>query len=134
MLTARFAAIGLNHSSGGLFRASPDVRRRHERHHEISPNAGDYFLYNLLELREMPYHAGMTEQRGHPRAAARPNGPADGNPPPGILIRLADQAEYEAVGELSDAAYSHDYVISDWYRASLREVAARAAEHEVWVG
>ena len=31
------------------------------------------------------------------------------------------------------AAYSHDYDISDGYRQSLRAVAARAAEHEVWV-
>ena len=52
---------------------------------------------------------------------------------PDVLIRLADPGEYEAIGELSEAAYSHDYAISDSYRRGLRDVAARAAEHEVWV-
>lgn len=50
-----------------------------------------------------------------------------------VLIRLAAPGEYEAIGELSEAAYSHDYDISDRYRESLRDVAARPAEHEVWV-
>jgi ribosomal protein S18 acetylase RimI-like enzyme len=50
-----------------------------------------------------------------------------------ILIRLADPAEYEAIGVLSETAYSHDYDISDRYRQNLRDVAARAAAHEVWV-
>jgi ribosomal protein S18 acetylase RimI-like enzyme len=50
-----------------------------------------------------------------------------------VLIRSAAPGEYEAIGELSVAAYSHDYDISDAYRQSLRAVAARAAEHEVWV-
>jgi ribosomal protein S18 acetylase RimI-like enzyme len=50
-----------------------------------------------------------------------------------VLIRLADPGEYEAIGELSEAAYSHDYDISDGYRRTLRDVAARAAQHEVWV-
>jgi ribosomal protein S18 acetylase RimI-like enzyme len=52
---------------------------------------------------------------------------------PDVLIRLAEPGEYEAIAELSDAAYSHDYKISDHYRDNLRDVAARAAEHEVWV-
>ena len=50
-----------------------------------------------------------------------------------VLIRLADPGEYEAIGELNEAAYSHDYDISDGYRQSLRDVATRAAEHQVWV-
>jgi len=50
-----------------------------------------------------------------------------------VLIRLAAPSEYEAIGELREAAYSHDYEISDHYRAALRDVAARAAEQDVWV-
>jgi GNAT superfamily N-acetyltransferase len=50
-----------------------------------------------------------------------------------VLIRLAGPGEYEAIGELSVAAYSHDYDISDQYRQSLRDVTTRAAEHQVWV-
>jgi ribosomal protein S18 acetylase RimI-like enzyme len=50
-----------------------------------------------------------------------------------VLIRLATADEYEAIGDLGVAAYGHDYDISDGYRRSLRDVAARAAEHEVWV-
>jgi GNAT superfamily N-acetyltransferase len=50
-----------------------------------------------------------------------------------VLIRLAAPGEYEEIAELSEAAYSHDYEISDAYRQSLRDVAARAAKHEVWV-
>jgi GNAT superfamily N-acetyltransferase len=49
-----------------------------------------------------------------------------------VLIRLAVPGEYEAIAELSEAAYSHDYDISDEYRRGLRDVAARAAAHEVW--
>jgi hypothetical protein len=48
-----------------------------------------------------------------------------------VLIRLAAAHEYEAIGELSDAAYSHDYDITDRYRERVRDVAARAAEHQV---
>jgi hypothetical protein len=47
-----------------------------------------------------------------------------------VLIRLAAPDEYEAIGELSEAAYSHDYNISEGYRQGLRDVAPRAAEHE----
>jgi ribosomal protein S18 acetylase RimI-like enzyme len=50
-----------------------------------------------------------------------------------ILIRLAAPDEHEEIGELGVAAYSRDYDISDQYRQSLRDVAARAAQHEVWV-
>jgi GNAT superfamily N-acetyltransferase len=50
-----------------------------------------------------------------------------------VLIRLATPGEYEAIAELSEAAYSHDYEISDAYLQNLRDVATRAAEHEVWV-
>jgi ribosomal protein S18 acetylase RimI-like enzyme len=52
---------------------------------------------------------------------------------PDVLIRLAEPGEYEAIAELSDTAHSYDYDISDHYRENLRDVAARAAEHEVWV-
>jgi GNAT superfamily N-acetyltransferase len=50
-----------------------------------------------------------------------------------VLIRLGDPGEYEAIGALREAAYSHDYDISDHYRENLRSVAPRAAEHELWV-
>jgi len=50
-----------------------------------------------------------------------------------VLIRLAAQGEYEAISELGETAYSHDYDITDGYRQRVRDVAARAAEHEVWV-
>jgi ribosomal protein S18 acetylase RimI-like enzyme len=50
-----------------------------------------------------------------------------------VLIRLAAPSEYEAIGELGETAYSHDYDITDGYRQRVRDVAARAAEHEVWV-
>jgi len=50
-----------------------------------------------------------------------------------VLIRLAVPDEFEAVGELREAAYSHDYEISDNYRATLRDLAPGRAEQEVWV-
>jgi ribosomal protein S18 acetylase RimI-like enzyme len=50
-----------------------------------------------------------------------------------VLIRLAAPGEYVAIGELGVAAYSHDYDISDGYRRNLCDVAARAAQNEVWV-
>jgi ribosomal protein S18 acetylase RimI-like enzyme len=50
-----------------------------------------------------------------------------------VLIRLAAPDEYEAIGELGETAYSHDYAITDGYRQRVRDVAARASEHEVWV-
>lgn len=60
----------------------------------------------------------------------RPGGPGGSGQ---VRVRLAAPAEYGRIGALSDAAYSHDYQISDQYRASLRDVARRAHEHEVWV-
>ncbi|MEV8515146.1 GNAT family N-acetyltransferase [Dactylosporangium sp. NPDC051484] len=51
----------------------------------------------------------------------------------GIRIRPVAPSEYEAAAALGEAAYSHDYQISEDYRANIRDVAARAAEHEVWV-
>lgn len=50
-----------------------------------------------------------------------------------VLIRLADLSEYAAIGELREAAYSHDYELSDHYRDTLRDVASGAAGQEVWV-
>jgi GNAT superfamily N-acetyltransferase len=50
-----------------------------------------------------------------------------------VLIRLAVPGEFEAIGALREAAYSHDYEISDNYRATLRDVAAPGGEQEVWV-
>jgi hypothetical protein len=38
-----------------------------------------------------------------------------------------------SAGELREAAYSHDYEISDHYRESLRDAAPRGTGHEVWV-
>ncbi|MDM8084933.1 GNAT family N-acetyltransferase [Cellulomonas cellasea] len=51
----------------------------------------------------------------------------------GVLVRLIAAHEHERVAELTVAAYSHDYAISDRYRAELADVEARAREHEVWV-
>ena len=50
-----------------------------------------------------------------------------------LLIRLAAPGEYGALGELREAAYEHDYDISDHYRQRLLDVHANAAEHQVWV-
>jgi ribosomal protein S18 acetylase RimI-like enzyme len=55
-------------------------------------------------------------------------GTAGGGHPRGALIRLAEPTEYEAVGALSDAAYSHDYKISDQYRANLQAVDRETGE------
>ncbi|UAJ79074.1 GNAT family N-acetyltransferase [Leifsonia sp. ZF2019] len=51
----------------------------------------------------------------------------------GLVIRLAEPDEYEAVGALSYAAYRNDYTISDGYRAQLVDTAGRTDEYEVWV-
>jgi len=64
-----------------------------------------------------------TETAGTPQTA----------PDDGIVIRLADPSEYDAVGELSYDAYRHDYSISDGYRAQLLDTAGRTREYEVWV-
>lgn len=50
-----------------------------------------------------------------------------------VSVRLVRDDEHEAVADLLEAAYTHDYEIGDEYRASLRAVAERAAEHQVWV-
>ena len=50
-----------------------------------------------------------------------------------VLLRLAVPDEFEAIAELREAAYRHDYEISDNYRATLRDVTARGDEQEVWV-
>jgi ribosomal protein S18 acetylase RimI-like enzyme len=60
---------------------------------------------------------------------AAPRRPA----PAPVVVRLADPAEHDAVGDLLERAYGADYVLSPAYRASLHAVAERAAEHEVWV-
>ncbi|GAA0435571.1 GNAT family N-acetyltransferase [Leifsonia naganoensis] len=54
-------------------------------------------------------------------------------PDDGLVIRLADPAEYAAIGELSYAAYRNDYTISDGYRAQLLDTAGRTDEYEIWV-
>ncbi|WP_025158954.1 GNAT family N-acetyltransferase [Leifsonia aquatica] len=64
-----------------------------------------------------------TETTGSPTTA----------PDDGLVIRLADPTEYAAIGELSFAAYQHDYTISDGYRAQLLDTAGRTDEYEVWV-
>ncbi|MGC5168347.1 GNAT family N-acetyltransferase [Luteimicrobium sp. DT211] len=61
--------------------------------------------------------------------------PASGPPEtsPAVVVRLAEPAEHAAVADLLERAYTADYAIGDEYRASLRAVAERAAEHQVWV-
>ena len=51
----------------------------------------------------------------------------------GVLVRLVRAAEIERVADLTELAYTSDYDLPDGYRRSLREVAARARDHEVWV-
>ena len=49
-------------------------------------------------------------------------------------IRLAQQSDYERVGELTVAAYApHTDGPTDFYIERLRNVATRAREAEVWV-
>jgi ribosomal protein S18 acetylase RimI-like enzyme len=50
-----------------------------------------------------------------------------------VLVRLMRDDEVDAVAELSERAYAHDYSLSDSYRASIVDVAGRAGEHQVWV-
>lgn len=50
-----------------------------------------------------------------------------------VLVRLMRDEEMDAVAELSERAYAHDYSLSDSYRASIVDVAGRADEHQVWV-
>ncbi|MBE7701174.1 GNAT family N-acetyltransferase [Oerskovia sp. Sa1BUA8] len=72
--------------------------------------------------------------------AARREGRAGGPPGVGraapdaaVTVRLVTPAEHEAVADLLEAAYGHEYSISESYRTVLRDVASRAAEHDVWV-
>ncbi|PPL18826.1 GNAT family N-acetyltransferase [Microterricola pindariensis] len=53
--------------------------------------------------------------------------------PDEVLVRLMHDDEVDAVASLSERAYSHDYTLNDSYRASIVDVAGRAAEHQVWV-
>jgi hypothetical protein len=53
---------------------------------------------------------------------------SDGSLMSDVLLRLAAPDEFEAIGELREAAYSHDYEISDNYRATLLDVTARGDE------
>ncbi|MGW7684661.1 GNAT family N-acetyltransferase [Kribbella sp. NPDC054772] len=48
-------------------------------------------------------------------------------------IRLARQDEYDAVGELTVAAYTHDGLVRGDYAMTLRAAADRAAKAELWV-
>jgi ribosomal protein S18 acetylase RimI-like enzyme len=50
-----------------------------------------------------------------------------------VEIRLAVSAEYDAVGELTVAAYSHDGFVRGQYAMTLRAAADRAAKAELWV-
>jgi ribosomal protein S18 acetylase RimI-like enzyme len=50
-----------------------------------------------------------------------------------VVVRLVREDEYDAVADLSERAYTAEYEISDDYRASIRQIAERAAEHHVWV-
>ncbi|WP_329001537.1 GNAT family N-acetyltransferase [Kribbella sp. NBC_00709] len=48
-------------------------------------------------------------------------------------IRLAVPPEYDAVGELTVEAYSHDGFVRGQYAMTLRAAADRAAKAELWV-
>jgi ribosomal protein S18 acetylase RimI-like enzyme len=48
-------------------------------------------------------------------------------------LRLALPAEYDAVGELTVDAYSHDGFVRGGYARTLRAAADRAAKAELWV-
>lgn len=50
-----------------------------------------------------------------------------------VLVRLVRPDEHGVVGELAERAYAHDYTLNDSYRASIVDVAGRAARHQVWV-
>ncbi|MFC6354888.1 GNAT family N-acetyltransferase [Luethyella okanaganae] len=50
-----------------------------------------------------------------------------------VVVRLMRPEETDAVSLLSERAYSHDYELSDPYRASIMAVEDRALEHQVWV-
>jgi ribosomal protein S18 acetylase RimI-like enzyme len=48
-------------------------------------------------------------------------------------IRLAVRSEYDAVGELTVEAYSHDGFVRGEYAMTLRAAADRAAKAELWI-
>ncbi|MGW6197745.1 GNAT family N-acetyltransferase [Kribbella sp. NPDC055110] len=50
-----------------------------------------------------------------------------------VEIRPALPAEYDAVGELTVEAYSHDGFVRGEYAMTLRAAADRAAKAELWV-
>lgn len=51
-----------------------------------------------------------------------------------VTIRLVRTEEYERAGELTVRAYAHDYGdLSDGYLSSLRDVAARVRQGDVWM-
>jgi ribosomal protein S18 acetylase RimI-like enzyme len=50
-----------------------------------------------------------------------------------VEIRQAFPAEYDAVGELTVEAYSHDGFVRGEYAMTLRAAADRAAKAELWV-
>ncbi|GAA3599728.1 hypothetical protein GCM10022198_25070 [Klugiella xanthotipulae] len=52
---------------------------------------------------------------------------------PPVTVRMARPVEYAAIADLSAAAYTGDYEVSPGYLDSIRDVAPRAREHEVWV-
>lgn len=50
-----------------------------------------------------------------------------------VTIRLALPSEYDAVGQLTVEAYSHDGFVRGEYAMTLRAAADRAAKAELWV-
>jgi ribosomal protein S18 acetylase RimI-like enzyme len=50
-----------------------------------------------------------------------------------VDIRLALPAEYDAIGDLTVEAYSHDGFVRGDYATTLRAAADRAAKAELWV-
>lgn|GEM_PF-1127118 len=68
------------------------------------------------------------------RAAGPHDRPArEHDHPAGVRVRLVAPHEHDAVARLSLDAYSHDYVLSDTYAASLVDVSTRARDAQVWV-
>ncbi len=52
---------------------------------------------------------------------------------PAVGIRRAREHEYRAIGELTYAAYAHDYPVSAEYALTLRHPESRLDLFEVWV-
>lgn len=59
--------------------------------------------------------------------------PHHADPVEDLRIRLIRPDETDAVATLTETAYSHDYSLSESYRRSLVDVAARAEHDQVWV-